>query len=152
MHLIPPWREALREFKRVLVPDGMYLNVRTWDPVGSNIRKQMRDFWRGWLRERRFEAEAVGIRDGSEFLPELKSLGADLSEVEVVRYPLTYNLRGELERFESRAYSDAWNVPDDLHIASVKELRQWVDREYGDPDQERADEVRFAMDVARFEI
>jgi len=32
LHLIPPWREALREFRRMLVPGGVYLNVRTWDP------------------------------------------------------------------------------------------------------------------------
>jgi SAM-dependent methyltransferase len=151
MHLIPPWREALREFRRVLVPRGIYLNVRTWDPAGINVRSQMRDFWRGWLKDRGVDAASVGIRDGSEFLPELKSLGAQLSEVEVVRYSRTYTLRGELDRFESRTYSDAWNVPEDLHVASVKELRAWVDREYGDLDQERADEVRFTIDVARFE-
>src|ERR1051326_1946520 len=89
MHLIPPWRAALREFKRVLVPKGVYLNVRTWEPMGNNIRKRMREFWRGWLKARGVEAESIGIRDGSEFLPELQSLGAELSEVEVVRYPLT---------------------------------------------------------------
>lgn len=150
MHLIAPWREALREFQRILAPGGVYLNVRTWDPVGMSIRGQMRIFWRNWLKDRGVEAESVGIRDGSQFLPELKSLGAHLSEVDVVHYPLIFTLRAELERFQSRTYSDAWHIPDDLHTASVKELRAWVDREYGDLDQERADEVRFAMDVARF--
>src|SRR5512143_2888443 len=27
LHLIPPWRESLREFRRVLKPEGLYLNV-----------------------------------------------------------------------------------------------------------------------------
>src|SRR5574341_315074 len=46
LHLIHPWREALREFQRVLVPGGTYLNVKTWEPVGVSIRGQMRDVWR----------------------------------------------------------------------------------------------------------
>lgn len=150
MHLIPPWREALREFQRVLVPGGVYLNVRTWDPVGVSIRSQVRGFWRSWLKERGVEAESVGIQDGSQFLPELQALGAQLSEVDVVHYPLTFTLRAELGRFESRSYSDAWHIPDDLHTASVEALRAWAVHAYGDLDQERADEVRFAMDIARF--
>src|SRR5215813_1513680 len=101
MHLIPPWREALREFRRVLVPGGVYLNVRTWDPVGVNIRGRMREFWRDWLKAQGVDASSIGIRDSSEFLPELRSLGAQLSEVDVVHYHLTYTLRAELERFES---------------------------------------------------
>src|SRR4030095_10096221 len=72
MHLIPPWREALREFRRVLVPGGLYLNVRTWDPVGINIRARMREFWRAWLDSQGVDARPTGIRDGSEFLPELR--------------------------------------------------------------------------------
>ena len=50
MHLISPWREALREFRRVLKPGGAYLNVRTWATVGSSVREQMRVFWRGGLK------------------------------------------------------------------------------------------------------
>src|SRR5262245_36888607 len=42
LHLIPPWREALREFKRVLKPEGIYLNVKTWEAVGTSIRGQIR--------------------------------------------------------------------------------------------------------------
>lgn len=151
MHLIPPWREALREFRRVLVPGGIYLNVRTWDSVGTSIRGQMRKFWRGWLADQGVDASLPGIQDGSEFLPELRSLGAQLTEVEVIRYPLTFTLRAELERFASRVYSDSWYIPDEVHAASLEQLRTWVDHEYGDLDIERADEVRFAIDAARFE-
>src|SRR5262245_2671448 len=49
MHLIPPWREALREFQRVLKPNGTYLNVKTWAPAGVSVREQIRDYWRQWL-------------------------------------------------------------------------------------------------------
>jgi ubiquinone/menaquinone biosynthesis C-methylase UbiE len=151
MHLIPPWREALSEFRQVLVPGGVYLNVRTWEPVGISIRAQMRDFWRGWLEAQGVNARQPGAQDGEQFLQELRSLGAHLTEMEVIRYPLTFTLGEELESFVSRVYSNTWNIPDAIFDASLEELRAWVEREYGDLDGQLADEVRFAMDVARFE-
>jgi ubiquinone/menaquinone biosynthesis C-methylase UbiE len=151
LHLIPSWREALREFRRVLVPGSAYLNLKTWEVVGISIRSQMREFWRSWLEARGVNARLQGVRDHAEFLQELQSTGTQLTEVEVVRYPLIYTLREELSRFESRIYSDSWEVPDAIFDASLKELRTWVDNEYGDLDQTREDEVRFAIDVARFE-
>ena len=77
-------------------------------------------------------------------------MGAHLKEVEVVRYPLTFTLREELDRFGSRIYSDSWDLPNPVFDASIKELRSWVEKEFGDLDQPRADEVRFAIDIAHF--
>jgi hypothetical protein len=150
LHLIPPWREALREFRRVLAPGGVYLNVKTWEPVGTSIRGQLREFWRGWLEAQGVDARPTGLRDDQEFRSELEGLGATLTDLEVVRYPLPLTLREELEHFASRTNSNTWEIPDEVYNASVKELRTWVDREYGNLDQPRSDEVRFAINIARF--
>jgi ubiquinone/menaquinone biosynthesis C-methylase UbiE len=150
LHLIPSWREALGEFRRVLAPGGAYLNLKTWEVVGVSIRSQMREFWRSWLEARGVDARLPGVRNSAEFLQELESMGAQLDLVEVLRYPLIYTLREELARFESRIYSDAWEVPDAIFDASLKELRTWIDHEYGDLDQTHEEEVRFSIDVARF--
>ena len=77
-------------------------------------------------------------------------MSANVTEVEVMRYPLKFTLREELERFESRIYSDSWEIPDALFDASLKELRAWVERKYGDLDDAHEEEVRFSIDVARF--
>ncbi len=45
MHLIGPWREALREFKRVLRTGGAFLNVSTYTAVGKSIRGISFGFW-----------------------------------------------------------------------------------------------------------
>jgi ubiquinone/menaquinone biosynthesis C-methylase UbiE len=150
LHLIPPWREALREFRRVLKPEGTYFNVKTWEAAGISIRGEMREFWRSWLKAHGVNAYLTGVQRNAESLPVLQSLGAQLTEVEVIRYPLTFTLREELKRFASRVYSDAWEIPDAIFETSMQELRTWVDHEYGDLDQQRADEVRFVIDVARF--
>jgi ubiquinone/menaquinone biosynthesis C-methylase UbiE len=150
VHLIAPWQEALREFKRVLRPGGVYLNVRTYANAGFSVREQMRNFWRGWVEEHGTPIHQPGVRDFQMFLDELRSMGAALREVEVVRYTLHYTLREEMERFRSRVYSDAWFIPDEVHAASMRELQDWVEREYGAWDQLREDEVRFMVDVAGF--
>jgi len=97
------------------------------------------------------EAGHPGVRDDADLLQELRSMGATLTEVEAVRFPDRFLLSEELERFESRVYSDTWDVPDAIYKASMKELRAWIIHEYGDLDQEVTDEVRFVIHVARFE-
>ena len=150
LHLITPWREALREIRRVLLPGGVYLNVRTWASAGVSIREGMRHFWRRRLEIRGVEVGPPGMQNHEEFQQELASLEASRTEVEVVRFALPLTLREELERFSSRTFSDAWDVPEEHHAASVQELRAWVEQEYGDLDQPREDPVRFMIDVVRF--
>lgn len=150
LHLIPAWREVLREIRRVLAPGGVYLNVKTWESTGASIREQIRTFWRGWLSANGVDAGPVGVRNHDEFLQEIHSAGATVTEVEVLRFSRSFNLAEDLERFGSRVYSETWDIPDAIFDSSIKELRAWAMHEYGSLDREVIDEVRFVIHVARF--
>ncbi len=150
LHLIAGWQDALRDFRRVLQPGGAYLNVQTYAHAGFSAREEMRKFWRGWVEAQGVPRRQPGMRDHQRILEELKAQGAELSEVEVVRYSRPYTLRGEVELIRARVYSDAWQIPDDVYEASLPELQNWVEREYGDWDMPREDEVKFVIDVGRF--
>jgi SAM-dependent methyltransferase len=150
LHLIPSWREVLREFRRVLVPGGIHLNVTTGAAVGDSIILKMRRFWRGWMKANGIDAGHPGARERTELLEELRSLGADIREVEAIRFTESSNLRDEVDRFASRIYSETWDLPDAIFDESIQELRVWVTAEYGGLDQEIKDELRFLIDVARF--
>ena len=151
MHLVGPWREALREFRRVLKPGGVYLNVRTWEPVGVSVREQVRVAWRSWMAARGIDGRHPGVQSREDLLHELKQMGARVTEVEAVRFTHTYTLREELERFETRVYSDTWSMPDAVFNESVHDLRARLIRDHDDLDHQLEDAVRFAIDVACFE-
>jgi ubiquinone/menaquinone biosynthesis C-methylase UbiE len=151
LHLIAPWREALKEIRRVLAPEGVYLNVRTWASAGESIRDAVRLFWRHGLESRGVTVGPPGMRSHEEFQAELLSLGASRTEREVVHFSLPFTLREQLDRISSRSFSDAWDVPDDHHAVIVQELRAWVEQTYGDLDRPREDPVRFMIDVVRFQ-
>lgn len=150
MHLIGPWREALREFKRIL-GSGVFLNVSTYEAVGKSMRGELRDHWRGWVRERGFDTSHPGAQSGEEVRAELESLGARWREVEAVRFPHVYTLRSELDRYEGRIFSDTWSVPEALYQDSLTELRDWTTRTYGDLDQTIEETSRFCFDLAVFD-
>ena len=151
LHLVGPWREALHEFRRVLNPGGKYLNIRTYEPSGKSIREQVRDLWRSWVAASGVEVRQPGVQYRTEFREELRRMNASMTEIEVVRYPHTYTLREELQRYETRVYSDLWNIPDDIFEESIPQLRARLVREYGSLDEQVQDEVRFVIDVIRFE-
>jgi ubiquinone/menaquinone biosynthesis C-methylase UbiE len=150
MHLVGPWRAALREFSRVLKPGGKYLNIRTYETVGISVREQIREDWRSRVTARGGDVQPMGVQNRPELLHELRGMGANMMEIEVVRYTHTYTLQEELERYHTRVYSDMWKIPDDIFEASVKELCTRIVGEYGDLSRQVEDEVRFAIDVVRF--
>jgi hypothetical protein len=151
MHLIPTWQDVLREFRRVLVPGGIYLNVSTWASVGHTVSEQIREYWRGWMAANGLNVGHPGVREQDELLEELRSLGAEITEVEAVRFPFIFHLGEQLDRFASRSFSETWDLPDALFDASMKELRAWANREFDGLDREIQDEVRCVIHVARFD-
>lgn len=152
MHLIGPWKESLREFKRVLKPGGVFLNVSTYEPVEKSLREKMRDHWRDWLKTQGVDTRHPGAQSDDELRIELRSMGAHLKEVEVVRFPHVYTLRIELDRYEARIFSDTWSVPEEVYQASLADLRDWVMQEYGDLDQKIEETNRFVFDAAYFDM
>jgi ubiquinone/menaquinone biosynthesis C-methylase UbiE len=150
LHLVSGWQEALREIRRVLKPAGAYLNIKTWAPAGVSIRDEIRSHWRGWLAERGVDARLPGVQENAEFLQELQSMGADVQQLEVTRYPIPFTLGDHLDRFASRSFSETWEIPDAIFDESIRELRAWTVQEYGSLDEPRTDQLRFVIDLARF--
>jgi len=150
MHLVGPWREALREYRRVLKPAGKYINARN-ENTGESIQDILRDHWRSWIKDCGHTVQRIGARDEKELAAAIKVMGADLREVPVVEYITTATVRQVIDRIASRAFSHSWDVPDDLFAASVQELQDWALSEYPDWDRPYEENNQFTLDVAVFE-
>jgi ubiquinone/menaquinone biosynthesis C-methylase UbiE len=150
MHLVGPWREALREYRRVLRPGGVYINARTDRVGGSSIRRQVREFWQGRVTAHGFSMVRPGVQDEKELHTELLGMGADLKQVEIVRYLRPYSVREAIEGIANRTHSHSWDTPDDIFERSLRELREWAAHEYPDLDTVFEEEACFALDIACF--
>lgn len=151
LHLVPDWAAALAEFRRVLRPGGVYLNVRS-ESTGDSARRRTNAWWRDWIaaRDGTVQADHIGAWDQTLINPELERLGATVEHLDVVAYESTYTLRERVEGVRNRTYSSSWDVPEDLLAASADALEAWIVAEYGGLDVEVSDAQVFRLHVAHF--
>ena len=149
LHLVGRWREALREFRRVLRPGGPYVNSWHWHAQES-VDQALRNFWRSRVEAHGAQWRRPGIQSREELVDELQRMGAQVDEVLVTRYTTTLTPQSVVDGIASRVFSDTWEVPDDIFEASIAELREWAEQTYGDLNAARREEHQFLLDVARF--
>jgi len=149
LHLVGPWRAALREIKRVLKPGGVYLNNGNWHDETAPSRR-LRNYWRERITAHGAYWQRPGLQSQEELAAELRSLGATLETTEVARWHTRSTPREEIDSLASRQYSESWNIPDDVFNITLDELREWAAHEYGDLDQLFDEERRLIFDTIRF--
>ncbi len=149
MHLVAGWRNALREFRRVLRPGGVYLNSWHWHSDDS-VDQRLRQYWRNRVTAHGAEWRRPGIQSREELVDEARGLGAAVEEVQAASYFTELRPQAVVDNIASRVVSDTWDIPDPIFERTLEELRAWAAQEYGDLDQPRREEQRFLLDVIRF--
>jgi len=150
MHLIGPWREALREYQRVLKPGGVYIDSTQWHAASSQLTR-IRDKWRELVEAQGAQWRRPGVQSHPELEAELQRAGGRVETVEVLRYYATATPRERLDQIHSRVCSDAWDVSDRVFEATFKEITAWTQKELGSLDEPITEERRFTLRIARFE-
>ena len=149
LHLVGPWREALREFRRILRPGGVYLNSHNYRRTDSpNL--QLRDRLHALVEERGCDWRRPGIQDREELMKELHAMGAQIEDTSVAEWTIGVTPRQELSDIAARVHSDTWQVPDHVLAETVAELTAWAVTQYDDLDAPIAVERRVGFDVVRF--
>lgn len=149
LHVVSGWQAALDEFKRVLQPGGLYINSWNWHH-DQTPAVQMRRYWRSRVEALGGSWQRPGIQSREELLAALTALGAQVEELEVVRFTTPMFLEQEFNDLAQRKYSDSWNVPDAIFTQAIADTRQWLDQNFPDLAAERREERRFILDIARF--
>jgi SAM-dependent methyltransferase len=125
LHLIPGWRAAVEEVRRVLVPGGRLLVARRlWDrSEGNGPRALVRRRHARILAEWGVRAEWIGVRGDDEMIASLIELGGRMEELEPVGWREPETWAEHLEILERRVWSESWQVPEDLWRDAAGRLR-----------------------------
>ncbi len=148
LHLVGPWREALREFRRALAPGGVYLNSTGFRRTDPPI--PMRNRWHALVEAHGYSWRRPGAQSDEELLTEVRAMGARVDQVIVTQWTNTVTPQEVIDSIAARITSDTWNVPGDALAETVAELREWALAEYADLKASIAVEQRFILDVIHF--
>jgi ubiquinone/menaquinone biosynthesis C-methylase UbiE len=149
LHLIGDWRAALREFRRVLRPNGVYINSRRWHNP-DDVERRISDFWHSRVEAHGANWRRPGIQPNEDAAEELGQMGAAVEQITPVRFFASVTPQSVVDGVASRVDSDSWGVPDEVFDQTLAELRAWAVAEFVDLDQPVSVERRFMLDVARF--
>ena len=118
--------------------------------MGESIHEQVRSHWRSQVEKYGVISQRPGVKDEKELHEALRSMGAEVTQVEVVRFPRSYVVRELIERIAKRSFSHSWDVPDDVLEKSLDELKSWSLQEYGDLDTVFEEQACFILDITHF--
>lgn len=148
-HLIPDWRGALAEVRRVLRPGGALLAGYDWRPPDSPS-SQIFDHWRALLRDRGYDPHGPGARDFADIQAYLTGTGARVTERRVGQWAVTRTVAHALETIEHRTWSSTWTVPEDFFPACLAELRAWAEVRFGGLDHAQTVTHHFVWEIFRW--
>jgi SAM-dependent methyltransferase len=131
LHLIPAWREAVNEVRRVLAPGGTLLvSRRLWDrSEGGGPRALVRKRHARILLESGVRTERIGVRGDDEMIAGFIGLGGHVQELEPVSWRERETWAEHLEILERRVWSESWQVPEGPWRDAARRLRADLDAE-----------------------
>ncbi len=149
MHLINDGHSALKEFRRVLAPGGVYLRRREHlDPLCP--RFQLRGAWQSLLEENGLP-QRHGAREGDRTDIVLQEMGAACRPRRVAERLVDTTPRLEIERIADRARQGAWRVPTAMLDPLIAALTARAADLLGDLDARAAYRESFILHVWRFD-
>ena len=148
LHLVPEWKQVLREIRRVLKPNGWYVLGNDGghrDSAGSAIRRQ----WSYFARE---AGAALRPDHGNTAAveAELTAMGCRMAVYQVAQWQREFRPIDLLERLRDRTFSHSWTVSDQTLEQIHQQMLTWASEQYGDLDQTVTFEGAFTLWVSRF--
>ncbi|MBE9007768.1 class I SAM-dependent methyltransferase [Fortiea sp. LEGE XX443] len=153
-HLISAWKQALAEIRRVLKPGGIYLyshgnmnSIRVNEDVNQD-RFEFHKRWKAILASYGYVLPRYGAKE-DEVLAELHQQGATLETVIAATWCIEMSVDKLLQHHESKIYSSAWNIPDDIFTCAIQDLREWCLQRYNSLDYNFSEERKFKFVIVR---
>lgn len=155
LHLIPNWRQALSEIRRVLKSGGVYLythgrmNPTNLDDDYNQGGFEFDQRWRSILADRGYSVVNYGATE-QEVLDALIEQGATLETVVAAQWRVELTVGKLLDRYQNKAFSACWQVPDNIFPDAIQALREWCQQRYDSLEQDLSFEQKFKIVVVRW--
>jgi ubiquinone/menaquinone biosynthesis C-methylase UbiE len=131
LHLIPTWRDALAEMVRVVSPGRVILvNLGAYGGERLEIQRRFAD-----LTGASVDPVGLGWGEFDTLDRAMERLGARPRELPEVHEAAFDSLADFLEGIEESRYSWTWDLPDDVRLGALAELRPWVEERFGPLDE-----------------
>jgi SAM-dependent methyltransferase len=150
LHLVPDWRRALGEIRRVLAPGGMV--VLGYGPGLPYRGGSPRDALQRRMRELTTDAspEWVGVGDARRKLAALADLGGVEEQLGGETWSTEETWAQALDETDGRVFSYAWRVPEDAWRAAAARVRAEVTAEHPDLNAPVPVQRAFRLSRVRF--
>lgn len=131
-HLIPNWRDALREIARVLRPGAALVHCYTEGYRHNPHTAAMQQIWDEAVPQDR--ATRVGVQ-WEQYETFLLDEGWQQKDVQVYTYPENLIPQQLLEYRAKRQGSGTWHLSDEELNRGVTALKAYIDAHFDDPNQ-----------------
>jgi len=157
LHLIPNWRDAVAEMRRLLAPGGVVLSH--WDQTAGSsdwgVASPLGDWdvaaewWKEALAKHGFQRgrKRAGILAITEAFLEA---GGEARLATVAEREELSTVAEELELTRNRIHSWNWEIPDDLFHDLVPQHERWALEHFGSPDRVLRRMVEYKLQVWTF--
>lgn len=148
LHLVSDWRKALREFRRVLKPSGVYLYCESpWTPHQKEFEEQ----WRSLLAQQEgfhppTKSEQVSLETVKNWF---LALGATVETVTAAQWRVEQTVGALLDIYETRDHGSCWSIPDAAFPQAMQEFRAWCQTYYGSEEVSLSSNATFDITVIR---
>jgi SAM-dependent methyltransferase len=150
LHLVPAWRLALAEVRRVLTPGGVVLIGRGGHREGRGPRHDVIARFEELAQQAGGGPPRVGAGDDNAKVAELVAVGGTAAALEPVTWEAQENYAGVLELIERRRLSFMWRLPDQVWRAAAARLRAELEAAHPDLDAPRPAGHAFTLTAVRF--
>ncbi len=145
LHLVPDWKRALAEIRRVLRSDGVVVICWSSPPA---YRQDFELQWRGIPSRLGHHPVGVYPAFNEQVLRELAEQGAELETVTAAQWTIRRTVREVLGMYEERVWSSSWRIPNEVFGPAIEELRAWCGARYPSDSIELSSESRFEITIA----
>jgi SAM-dependent methyltransferase len=131
-HLIPGWREALREVARVLRPAAPL--IHGWN--ARQISNALQDIWAAETAEVRETKGAISPQERETVLVE--NGWRAVAPIQTYEFATLRSPNDFIKSIRERHFSSMWSMPEETLARGLAAVQAYVDAHYDDPHQPEA--------------